>query len=130
MEQNQISEQYNNNIINVIQYAIGGPANGYSLNTDQTPEIIEKLKNYKGVYLTEFIYINYTTSVDRKNKIVYLLPWKVKSTPCTNYDLPEFGKGKNLFLRDTIDGPVREDYTRWYSGPTIAFPWAQIIDEK
>ncbi len=128
MEQNQISEQYNNNIINVIQYAVNGPANGYSLNTDQTPEIIEKLKNYKGIHLIQLVHTEYTKSVDRKNKIVYLLPiGEVKSTPCTNYDLPEFGKGKNLFLRDTIDGPVREDNIRQYT--TIAFPWAQI-DEK
>lgn len=40
----------------------------------------------------------------------------------TNYDLPEYYKGKNLFLRDTVDGFILED-NRWYT--TIALPWSQ-----
>ena len=39
----------------------------------------------------------------------------------TNYDLPEYYKGKNLFLRDSIDGFIM-DSNRWYT--TVCLPWA------
>lgn len=45
-----------------------------------------------------------------------------EKTPFQNYDLPEAYKGRNLFLRDTIDGFIMEP-NEWYTG--IALPWSQ-----
>ena len=42
------------------------------------------------------------------------------------YDLPEAYKGKNLWLRDTIDGFIVDDSDQWYT--TYALPWAQTDD--
>ena len=71
-----------------------------------------------------------TGAMDMGNKFYkYLGPPVGHVTPSaydkvsySNYDLPEFYKGKNLFLRDTIDGFIMED-NRWYT--TVALPWAQ-----
>ncbi len=52
-----------------------------------------------------------------------ITPIPYDKTPYTNYDLPEYYKGKNLFLRDTIDGFIMDDSNRWYT--TLALPWAQ-----
>ena len=41
------------------------------------------------------------------------------------YDLPEAYKGKNLFLRDTIDGFILED-NEWYTRACL--PYAQTND--
>ena len=72
-----------------------------------------------------------TGSVDSGNKYYKYLgppvgeitPIPYDKTPYTNYDLPEYYKGKNLFLRDTIDGFIMDDSNRWYT--TLALPWAQ-----
>ena len=41
------------------------------------------------------------------------------------YDLPEAYKGRNLYLRDTIDGFILED-NEWYT--RVALPFAQTND--
>jgi len=41
------------------------------------------------------------------------------------YDLPEAYKGRNLFLRDTIDGFIL-DKNEWYT--SVALPYAQTND--
>ena len=41
------------------------------------------------------------------------------------YDLPEAYKGRNLFIRDTIDGFILQD-NEWYT--TVALPFAQTND--
>ena len=41
------------------------------------------------------------------------------------YDLPEAYKGRNLFLRDTIDGFIMGD-NEWYT--RVALPFAQTND--
>lgn len=43
-----------------------------------------------------------------------------------NYDLPELYRGKNLFLRDTLDGYIMQD-NEWYT--TIALPWI-VTDQQ
>ncbi|KKK56061.1 hypothetical protein LCGC14_3068310, partial [marine sediment metagenome] len=49
--------------------------------------------------------------------------FECSKTSYTNYDLPEAYKGKNLFLRDTIDGLIMDAKDEWYT--TAALPWAQ-----
>ena len=41
------------------------------------------------------------------------------------YDLPEAYKGRNLFIRDTIDGFILQE-NEWYT--TVALPFAQTND--
>lgn len=72
-----------------------------------------------------------TGSLDAGNKyekyfgppIGEVKPSPYDKIPYTNYDLPEYYKGKNLFLRDTIDGLIMDASDRWYT--TVALPWAQ-----